>query len=395
MFATAAIGVVARLIFRNPCARGHGYGADDWTMLLALIFLIPFNAVVHLMAKAGTGRDIWSLEPENITMLLHTFWMEGILYAVLMTIIKVSILLLYLRIWTAGSTDNLTFRRVCFILIGVNIAAGIAIALSVVFECMPISYAWTREFWTLMDRIKYASTDIRIGWDGEHQGTCIDYSAQSYAISAISVILDLVTFMLPIGKLANLPLSRGKKFGVCFVFALGLLATAASIVRLVYLIRDSTSPNFSLWLAPVATWTSLECNLAVICACLPAMAGLIQKVWNHTCKGKNWSTRRGSTNIDNVRLSSLHTPAQYYDEGGAYRYHSITLPEITKTSLRQQISAEHVDSLRAGRPDKRGYRQNTNEIFLDDGAIEMAPRNSPYEQAFTAQQTSTFRQYGS
>ncbi|PIA93587.1 hypothetical protein CB0940_04684 [Cercospora beticola] len=99
MFATAAIGVVARLIFRNPYARGHGYGADDWTMLLALIFLIPFNAVVHLMAKAGTGRDIWILEPENITMLLHTFWMEGILYAVLMTIIKVSILLLYLRIW--------------------------------------------------------------------------------------------------------------------------------------------------------------------------------------------------------------------------------------------------------------------------------------------------------
>ncbi|WPB01945.1 uncharacterized protein RHO25_006578 [Cercospora beticola] len=341
MFATAAIGVVARLIFRNPYARGHGYGADDWTMLLALIFLIPFNAVVHLMAKAGTGRDIWILEPENITMLLHTFWMEGILYAVLMTIIKVSILLLYLRIWVH------------------------------------------RQF------------NLSESWDGEHQGTCIDYSAQSYAISAISVILDLVTFMLPIGKLANLPLSRGKKFGVCFVFALGLLATAASIVRLVYLIRDSTSPNFSLWLAPVATWTSLECNLAVICACLPDMAGLIQKVWNHTCKGKNWSTRRGSTNIDNVRLSSLHTPAQYYDEGGAYRYHSITLPEITKASLRQQISAEHVDSLRAGRPDKRGFRQNTNEIFLDDGAIEMAPRNSPYEQAFTSQQTSTFRQYGS
>ncbi|KAF2217518.1 hypothetical protein CERZMDRAFT_92165 [Cercospora zeae-maydis SCOH1-5] len=56
------------------------------------------------------------------------------------------------------------------------------------------------------------------------------------------------------------------------------------------------------------------------------MAVSIQKVW----KGTSWSCRRGSINIDNVRLSTLHMPSQHYHEGAAYRYHSNALPEITQ-----------------------------------------------------------------
>ncbi|KAI5366599.1 putative extracellular membrane protein, CFEM [Septoria linicola] len=324
LYTTAAISVLGRFIFRNPYLRGSGYGADDWTMLLAFILLTPQNAVIHAMTMAGLGLDIWTLEPDNITTLLHDFWVEAILYTFVMSTIKVSILLLYLRIWTSGTSWTAGFRRMCFVLIAINVAFGVALGLTVIFECSPVSYAWTR-------------------WDGEHTGKCIDYSAQSYAISGLNTLLDIVTFLLPIPKLLQLPISLRKKVGVCLIFALGLLATTASVVRLIYLIEYSTSPNFSWWFAPIAIWTSLECNLAVTTACLPSMAGLFQKVWNHTCKGTKWTYGSSGTNIDNVRLSELQTPSQYFEEGGTPRNDSIAI-EGAKTSLRPQIIAKPNDA---------------------------------------------------
>lgn len=146
MYAAAVISVVARFVFRNPYLRGAGYGWDDWAILASFILLTPLNTVIHSMTSAGLGRDIWTLEPKNITTLLHEFWIEAILYTILMSLVKVSILLLYLRIWTSGHSWSATFRRTCFILIGINLAFGIALGATVIFECKPISYAWTRQY---------------------------------------------------------------------------------------------------------------------------------------------------------------------------------------------------------------------------------------------------------
>ncbi|KAF5519204.1 hypothetical protein CGCA056_v009027 [Colletotrichum aenigma] len=46
------------------------WGAEDTTVSLAFILLIPFPALVLIMFSYGLGRDIWVLQPDEVTMLL-------------------------------------------------------------------------------------------------------------------------------------------------------------------------------------------------------------------------------------------------------------------------------------------------------------------------------------
>ena len=49
---------------------GKGYGWDDWTILLCLIVLIPQNILLTIMLDLGLGKDMWMLEPPQITGVL-------------------------------------------------------------------------------------------------------------------------------------------------------------------------------------------------------------------------------------------------------------------------------------------------------------------------------------
>ncbi|KAF7198334.1 Satratoxin biosynthesis SC1 cluster protein 4 [Pseudocercospora fuligena] len=247
----------------------------------------PLPQRYNELANEGLGKDLWTLEPEQITATLYHFWVEAMLYNFVMTFTKISIILLYLRIWTSENTWTGRFRMACFVLIALHVAYAIAIAFTVAFECAPVSLTWTR-------------------WDGEHHGTCVDYQAQSYAISALNVVLDFATFLLPIPKLVTLNISIRKKIGVCFTFLVGFLATLFSIIRLAYLARYSLSANFTWHFAQIAIFTALECDLALICACLPSMAGLFQKAWGSATK--SWRSRSASRNSpvpNRIHLSTL------------------------------------------------------------------------------------------
>lgn len=282
MLTLTAISIIGRFIFRNPKVTGVGYGLDDWFILIAFAFLIALTNEFQSMSNEALGKDLWTLQPEQITATLYHFWIEAILYNFVMNFTKISIILLYLRVWTSANTWSGHFRLACFILIGLHVAYAIIIAFTVVFECNPISLAWTR-------------------WDNEHPGTCIDYLAQSYAVAAFNTILDFATFLLPLPKLVKLNVSNGKKIAVCGAFLIGFLATLFSIVRLAFLAEYGLSSNFTWYFAQIAIFTALECNLAVLCACLPSMAGPFLKA----CTG--WKSKLGSRGSSKPRIIHLST----------------------------------------------------------------------------------------
>lgn len=97
-FAMAALSVIGRFVFRHPKMKGNGYGWDDWSMLLTFDLLVPLNTITYAMTTYGLGKDIWNLNADQITDFLHLFWCEALLLTLTMASIKISILLLYLRI---------------------------------------------------------------------------------------------------------------------------------------------------------------------------------------------------------------------------------------------------------------------------------------------------------
>lgn len=70
LFALALIFVGARFIARPERLHGSGYGTDDWTILLCMALLIPFNVLVQLMVDNGLGTDNFTLSPMQITLFL-------------------------------------------------------------------------------------------------------------------------------------------------------------------------------------------------------------------------------------------------------------------------------------------------------------------------------------
>lgn len=152
MFTLATIGLISRFLSRLPAMRGSGFGWDDWTILLCWILLIPSDGILTSMADTGLGQDIWMLDDpsEQITKILYLFYVSEYTYVVSVALVKISILLLYLRMWPEERAESTWFRKSCFIFIGL-LSTFTAICLIVLgVQCHPISFSWTR-------------------WDGQHE----------------------------------------------------------------------------------------------------------------------------------------------------------------------------------------------------------------------------------
>lgn len=138
------------------------------------------------------------------------FYVFTILYTALVMITRISILQLYLRIWREAAV-GIWFRRTCWALIWIHVVTLSAYCLSFVFQCTPVSYAWTF-------------------WSGLIKGTCVNRQGQIYSLGAINICYDVVVFVLPLHNFLKLNISWRRKTGVLTIFMVGLLVTICAIV---------------------------------------------------------------------------------------------------------------------------------------------------------------------
>lgn len=141
LFAVVVFSIVARFTFRAPVLRGSGYGPDDWTILLAVLLVLPLNVIINDITLAGLGHDIWEVSFEHITKILYFFWVGEFLYVWIMSTTKISIILLYLRIFVADAQARRDwFRIACFCMIAFLALFAIVMSVTLGFECNPISF---------------------------------------------------------------------------------------------------------------------------------------------------------------------------------------------------------------------------------------------------------------
>lgn len=127
------------------------------------------------------------------------FYYTELLYLISVGLIKISILLFYLRIFPRQS-----LRRAIWVTITICILYIIAFVTATALQCIPVRIAWEH-------------------WDGEHHWKCLSLSAVGWSSAAINIVLDLLVMILPIREVKNLSISRWRKFGVMLMFFGGLL----------------------------------------------------------------------------------------------------------------------------------------------------------------------------
>lgn len=104
---------------------------------------------------------------------------------------KLSLVLLYLRLWSERKTS---FRMICWIVASLLVLSAISGLFATIFSCDPNSYAWRR---VIPGTI----------------GSCVRRTALSVAQAATVIAFDVVVILLPIPKLLKLPLSPYYKAG--------------------------------------------------------------------------------------------------------------------------------------------------------------------------------------
>lgn len=114
-----------------------------------------------------------------------------------MNLTKISILLLYLRIFAVFTW----FRWIIWALIGIVTAYMISAFFAAVFQCTPVERAW----------------------DKSVPGTCISIEMNWYANAGFSITTDAIILLLPIRPILSLKLPVSEKVAVLGVFVLGAL----------------------------------------------------------------------------------------------------------------------------------------------------------------------------
>ncbi|KKK16523.1 hypothetical protein ARAM_003075 [Aspergillus rambellii] len=250
----ALLAFLLRVLARLPCCGGQ-FGMDDWTMALTMCCMIPLSVLSYPLAKIGLGKDMWTVPFDNITHILYIYFFDECLYLTTIALTKISILCFYLRVFPRRE-----FRIAVYVVIAVNIAYVLVFDLISIFQCDPVRGAWER-------------------WDDETDFKCRNINAQGWSAAAINMILDIVVMGLPLRELYQLNLSTRKKAYVMLMFSLGLLVTLVSILRLESLITFSNTQNLTWDYVTVGYWSTIECHVGVICACLPAIRALFRRVW--------------------------------------------------------------------------------------------------------------------
>ena len=191
----ATIFVALRIYTRLRINRSIGW--DDYAALFALPFSIVYGILQIISTRYGAGLHTRDLPKSLVEPLTRTTFIGASVYLPSLLGYKMSILFLYLRIFSVSKVYRCCIWLVMFITFGYIFGNF----WTQIFICQPIA--------------KY--------WRPETPGYCRSLTAIIYAYTSLNFITDLLIFVLPLPMVWRMKLSLKEKLGVSMIFMLGSL----------------------------------------------------------------------------------------------------------------------------------------------------------------------------
>lgn len=170
---------------------------DDWTILAALLVEWGLSAVVlYQTADLNFGRHVELMKPWQLVPFAKTLVATQVLYYCAQTMIKISLLLLYHRLFSV----NRHFRAALFVAGALVMMWWMASFWDTIFECVPAQASWNKS-------IKNAK--------------CQSIRDAALGTGISNVILDLLFLLLPVPMIWQLHISTRIKVSLTGIFLLG------------------------------------------------------------------------------------------------------------------------------------------------------------------------------
>ncbi|PNS17869.1 WD repeat-containing protein 21 [Sphaceloma murrayae] len=247
MVALAGIFVGSRLIYRAVTRR---VGWDDWTILMSLTLSIVLTTTMCMSINNGFGPHCNGTMTHRSISAQHVYesryYFAQVVYKPIIGLTKASILASYLRIFTVSKKFNI----ICWINVAVIVSWTIGTTVATILQCVP----------------------VRASWDKSVKAKCIDSDAFWLAYGGMNIATDVIILLLPIQPIMKLKMRAREKIGLLLAFLVGAFVVLTSILRVVAVKASTANKADTTWaFVPRATWTLVEVNIAILCACLPAL----------------------------------------------------------------------------------------------------------------------------
>lgn len=247
--------------------------------------------VILCCVKYGTDRHTWDVYPTQFSdSLLFGAFLSEIAFLLSTCCTKVSILLFYRRL-TEG-TYSKKWKRATIAAIVFTIVFCLTFLLVLCLQCRP-----TEAYW------------MSVNFTYTKNYTCSNTKMLNPISGALSVVSDLYSVVLPMAMTRHFDIDRRKKIALNAVFSLGLLVVTAGAIRTYYLTKLGYDYDIT-WLGfDVFIWATLEMQLAIMCACAPALRVLFRhylrdpmsramQTASSRTRSANRSTQRDSKHLD-------------------------------------------------------------------------------------------------
>ncbi|PWY74507.1 hypothetical protein BO94DRAFT_627361 [Aspergillus sclerotioniger CBS 115572] len=254
-WATATTAAVTVLAFVCVCLRiisrlerKQKLWWDDWMIIFSMAWNLIVISFIFTMIHLGMGIHATHLPTPNIILIAKYLVVAEILYVFNLVWTKLSILLMYYRIFHFPYFKKWAYGIGTFVILWV-----ICITFLFIFICVPVQKLW------------YPSLP----------GKCISQVGTWIANATSTIATDLVILLLPLPQVWRLQLRLSEKVALTVAFGLGFFVIFASAYRFTVLF-SYTSTDSSYTLAPVVGWTAIEMSAGIVSACLPTIRPALQ-----------------------------------------------------------------------------------------------------------------------
>lgn len=180
-------------------------------------------------------------------------------------LIKVSLLLQYLRLFRQG-----LLRYITLILLATVVAWGLAFSFLAWFPCLPVSGFWHRTAQSKCYGFGYRTAD--------------EAKMTLFIFAGTNMFFDIVIFVIPLTEYFRPGLRKKQILAMSGLFAMGSLVVLMAILRLWSTFKHSTdaikSFDFTWWYPEVLIISCLEVDFAIICASMPIFWPTVVTNWN-------------------------------------------------------------------------------------------------------------------
>ncbi|KAL7945359.1 putative PTH11-type G-protein coupled receptor protein [Trichoderma barbatum] len=249
--------VIVRLLFKRFLSGSGQIGIDDWIIFAAIVIAVPATILNQVgLVGHGIGKDIWTLPASKLPLFAKFFFIMEIFYLVQMSLVKLSLSLFYLHVFTGPNIRRLLIGTAIF-----NAVFGVVFIITAMAQCAPLHYYWSQYY------------------DYPPEGSCFDLNRFAWANAALGLVVDVWMIILPMVQIRRLNLHWKRKIGVVFMFILGTFVSIISILRLksVVFFAKLINPTWDQW--NLAWWSTMEVNIGIICTCLPTLRLILKRMF--------------------------------------------------------------------------------------------------------------------